>query len=62
MDDCPFFGTSVFVEARRAMLRAVRHAVLVELSELYASLGHHALGAIRAAEADAVSDLAERVS
>ena len=62
MDDCPFFGTSVFVESRRAMLRAVRHAVLVELSELYASSGHHALGAIRSAESDALSDLAERVS
>jgi two-component SAPR family response regulator len=62
MDDCPFFGTSVFVEARRAMLRAVRQAVLVELAELYATLGHHALGTIRAAEADAVSDLVEQAS
>ena len=61
MDDCPFFGTSVYVEARRAMLRAVRQAVLVELAELYAASGHHALGAIRSAEADAVSGL-ERVS
>lgn len=57
MDDCPFFGTSVFVEARRSMLRAVRQAVLVELAELYASSGHHALGTIRRAEAEAVSDL-----
>jgi hypothetical protein len=62
MDDCPFFGASVFVEGRRAMLRAVRLAVLVELGELYAALGHHAVGAIRAAEGDAVSGLAERVS
>ena len=62
MDDCPFFGTSVFVEARRAMLRAVRQAVLVELAELYGSLGHHALGTIRAAEAKAVDGMAERVS
>ena len=62
MDDCPFFGTSVFVEARRAMLRAVRQAVLVELGELYASLGHHALGTIRAAEADAVGEMTEQVS
>jgi two-component SAPR family response regulator len=62
MDDCPFFGSSVFVEARRSMLRAVRHAVLVELAELYASSGHHALGSIRAAEADAVNGMAEHVS
>jgi two-component SAPR family response regulator len=62
MDDCPFFGTSVFVEARRAMLRAVRGAVLVELAELYDSLGHHALGAIRSAEADGVGALVERAS
>ena len=57
MDDCPFFGTSVFVEPRRAMLRAVREAVLVELAELYDSLGHRALAAIRRAEAGAVSSL-----
>jgi two-component SAPR family response regulator len=62
MDDCPFFGTSVFVEARRAMLRAVRGAVLVELAELYASLGHHAVGTIRAAEAEAVAEPLEAVS
>jgi two-component SAPR family response regulator len=62
MDDCPFFGTSVFVEARRSMLRAVREAVLLELAELYASSGHHALGTIRGAEARSVSGLAERVS
>jgi len=62
MDDCPFFGTSVFVDARRSMLRSVRHAVLVELSELYAASGHHALSAIRAAEADAVSGWTERAS
>lgn len=61
MDDCPFFGTSVFVEPRRAMFRAVRHAVLVELADLYASLGHHALGAIRRAEADALDELMELV-
>ncbi len=62
MDDCPFFGTSVYVEPRRSMLRAVRHAVLVELTELYASSGHHALGTIRRAEADAVGEMTERVS
>jgi hypothetical protein len=44
------------------MLRAVRGAVLVELAELYDSLGHHALGTIRSAEADGVGALAERVS
>lgn len=54
MDDCPFFGTSVYVEARRSMLRAVRHAVLAELADLYRAAGHIALGAIRSAEADAV--------
>jgi two-component SAPR family response regulator len=57
MDDCPFFGTSVYVEARRSLLRAVRQAVLVELAELYASSGHHALGTIRHAEADGVAEL-----
>lgn len=62
MDDCPFFGTSVFVEGRRAMFRAVRHAVLVELAELYDSLGHHALGAIRSAEVSALDGLEERAS
>lgn len=62
MDDCPFFGTSVYVEARRSLLRAVRQAVLVELAELYTSSGHHALGTIRRAEADGVSELEERIS
>jgi two-component SAPR family response regulator len=57
MDDCPFFGTSVYVEARRSMLRAVRQAVLAELAGLYRDAGHLALGAIRAAEADAVGEL-----
>jgi len=56
MDDCPFFGTSVHVEARRSMLRSVRHAVLSELGGLYRAAGHLALGAIRSAEADAVGD------
>ena len=62
MDDCLFFGTSVFVEARRSLLRAVRQAVLVELAELYTSSGHHALGTIRRAEADGVGQSAERIS
>jgi two-component SAPR family response regulator len=57
MDDCPFFGTSVYVEARRSMLRAVRHAVLAELAGLYRAAGHLALGAIRSAEADAVGEV-----
>jgi two-component SAPR family response regulator len=61
MDDCPFFGASVYVEARRSLLRAVRHAVLVELAELYASQGHLALSTMRRAEADAL-DGAGRVS
>jgi two-component SAPR family response regulator len=59
MDDCPFFGTSVYVEPRRTMLRSVRRAVLLELAQLYATSGHQALAAIRRAEARAVSDLAE---
>lgn len=62
MDDCPFFGTSVFVEPRRAMFRAVRQAVLVELADLYATLGRHALAAMRRAEAEAVDELTERAS
>lgn len=62
MDDCPFFGTSVYVEPRRSMLRAVRHAVLVELAELYVASGHHALGTIRRAEADAVSEATDKSS
>jgi len=57
MDDCPFFGTSVYVEGRRSMLRAVRHAVLLELAVLYRAAGHLALAAIRSAEADAVAEL-----
>jgi two-component SAPR family response regulator len=59
MDDCPFFGTSVFVEPRRAMLRAVREAVLNELVDQYTASGHLALAAIRQAEARAVSEMAE---
>jgi two-component SAPR family response regulator len=62
MDDCPFFGTSVQVESSRALLRTVRHAVLVELSRLYASEGHLALSAVRRAEADALEGADERAS
>jgi two-component SAPR family response regulator len=51
MDDCPFFGASAFAEPRRRMLREVRHAVLIELAELYDASGHRALGAIRRSEA-----------
>jgi hypothetical protein len=54
MDDCPFYGTSAQVESSRRLLRTVRHAVLVELAELYASEGHLALSAMRRAEADAL--------
>jgi hypothetical protein len=54
LDDCPFFGTSVQVESGRVLLRTVRHAVLVELAELYASEGHLALSAMRHAEAESV--------
>lgn len=62
MDDCPFFGTSVFVEARRSLLRAVRQAVLTELAGLYDSAGHRALGIIRRAEADVAGELTEKIS
>jgi two-component SAPR family response regulator len=62
MDDCPFFGTSVYVDARRSLLRAVRQAVLVELAELYTASRHHALGTIRRAEADGVGEMAARIS
>lgn len=54
MDDCPFFGTSVYVEPRRALCRAVREAVLVELADVYEAAGHRALAALRRAEAAAV--------
>ena len=54
MDDCPFFGTSVFAEPRRTTLREVRHAVLLELAELYSASGHQALAALRRSEARAV--------
>ena len=62
MDDCPFYGTSVYVESRRALLRSVRHAVLVELAELYAAKGHHALSTMRRAEADGLDALVDRAS
>jgi two-component SAPR family response regulator len=62
MDDCPFFGTSVQVESSRALLRTIRHAVLVELTRLYASEGHLALSAVRRAEADALEGADERTS
>lgn len=51
MDDCPFFGESAFVEGTRELLRSVRRAVLVQLAELYDDAGHHALAAMRRAEA-----------
>ena len=54
MDDCPFYGTSFHVEPRRALFRSVRQAVLDQLADLYDSSGHHALAAMRRAEAATV--------
>ncbi len=50
MDDCPFYGTSVFVEVRRSLVRSVMTAVLHELSDLYEAGGHPALAALRRSE------------
>lgn len=38
MDDCPFFGDSVYVEERRAELREQRIAMLLSLGQLYEQL------------------------
>ena len=46
-DDCPFYGDSVFVEERRAYLRARHEDLLVELGDRYAALGDTALAAVR---------------
>lgn len=62
MNDCPFFGTSVYVEPRRSLLRAVRRAVLAELADLYATQGHFALATMRRAEADALDTDTELAS
>jgi predicted ATPase len=37
-DDCPFYGDSVFVEERRALLRGRHEDLLVELGDLYAAI------------------------
>jgi two-component SAPR family response regulator len=55
MDDCPYYGSSSFVEPRRALLRAVRAAVLDQLAELYEAGGHRALAAMRRAEVEATA-------
>jgi len=54
MDDCPFYGTSVFVEVRRSLVRSVMSAVLLELGDLYQAAGHSALAAMRRAEVELV--------
>jgi two-component SAPR family response regulator len=46
-DDCPFYGDSVFVEQRRAYLRARHEDLLVELGDRYAALGDTALAVAR---------------
>jgi hypothetical protein len=46
-DDCPFYGDSVFVEERRALLRGRHEDLLVELGELYAAFGEEALAGTR---------------
>ena len=48
--------------SRRSLLRSVRHAVLVELAELYAAQGHHALSTMRRAEADGLDAPFDRAS
>jgi len=39
MDDCPFFGDSTYVEARRAELRDQRIDMLLALGAIYERLG-----------------------
>jgi two-component SAPR family response regulator len=50
LDDCPFYGTSVFVEVRRSLVHSVMTAVLFELGDLYEATGHPALAAMRRGE------------
>lgn len=57
MDDCPYFGSSAFVEPRRRVWRTVRREVLRTLSELYRAADHDALSTLRRAEADAVASV-----
>jgi len=50
-DDCPFYGDSVYVEERRAHLRARFEDLLVELGEEYAATGDRQLATARFREA-----------
>jgi len=56
LDDCPFYGTSVFVEVRRSLVNSVMTAVLYELGDLYEATGHPALAAMRRGEVGLLSD------
>lgn len=56
LDDCPFYGTSVFVEVRRSLVHSVMTAVLFELGDLYEATGHPALAAMRRGEVGLLSD------
>jgi hypothetical protein len=52
MDDCPFYGTSTFVEVRRSLIRSVMSAVLLELGDLYEAAGRLAIATLRRAEVE----------
>lgn len=56
MDDCPFYGTSVFVEVRRSLVHSVMTAVLFELGDLYEASGRAALAAMRRGEVGLLSE------
>jgi DNA-binding SARP family transcriptional activator len=56
MDDCPFYGTSVFVEVRRSLVHSVMTAVLFELGDLYEATDHPALAAMRRGEVGLLGD------
>ena len=51
LDDCPFYGDSVFVEERREYLRTRHENLLVELGDRYAAQGEAALAMARFREA-----------
>jgi predicted ATPase/DNA-binding SARP family transcriptional activator len=51
LDDCPFYGDSVFVEERRAYLRGRHEDLLVELGDRYATLGDESLALARLRQA-----------
>jgi DNA-binding SARP family transcriptional activator len=55
LDDCPFYGTSVFVEVRRSLVHSVMTALLYELGDLYEATGHPALAAMRRGEVGLLS-------